>query len=359
MPETRAIDHDKLKVYAKHVFDCLAGAMTSTMIYLGDQLGLFRALSETGPADSAQLAAKTGLDERWLREWLHQQGAAGVLEHQGDGRFSLSPEGTALMADETHPAFGAGFFSHLPKTMAVAERLPEAFRSGLGLAYDELGPEGAAGVERGFAPWFRNMLVPMALPAIEGLVPRLEVGIAVADVGCGAGVALLEMASAYPKSHFHGYEISEYALKRAEENRAEAALENVHFHNAAREPLPEEPSFDFITTFDCLHDMTDPAGVVGAIRRAIRPDGMWFIADIKSLPTYEENVEKNPMAAMMYGFSVTTCMSSALSKPGGAGLGTLGLHPKLAEEMARNAGFTQFAPVDLPHPMNAFYLARP
>ncbi len=355
----RELDAEKLKAYAKLVFGALGGAMTSAMICLGDRLGLYRALAEAGPCNSGELAQRTGLHERWLREWLYQQGAAGVVEHRGEGRFALSAEGIAVLADERHPAFGAGFFHHLPQSFALADRIQEAFETGIGLPYDALGPEGAAGIERGLAPWFRALLVPMALPRLEGVVDRLREGALVADVGCGAGAALLEMAKAFPASEFHGWDISKHALERAQENRSEAGVANASFHDAGSEPLPDDGRFDLVTTFDCLHDMTHPAKTMRAIRAAIKDDGTWFIADIKARPTFEENVEKNPMAAMMYGTSILTCMSSALSEPGGAGLGTLGLHAELAEEMARAAGFTQFERVKIDHPVNAFYAARP
>lgn len=355
----RPTDPDKLKQYAKLVFGALGGAMTSALIGLGDRLGLYHAMVEIGPATSQQLADKTGLNERWIREWLYQQGAAGVLEYRGDGCFELSPEGEAVLSDESHPAFGAGFFTQLPGQLAASERLPEAFKTGLGLSYDELGPEVARGIERGLAPWFRALLVPRALPRVDGIVAKLEAGVQVADVGCGAGVALLEMAKAFPASEFHGYELSTHALDRAEENRSEAGVSNAHFHNVETEPLPADGRFTFVTTFDCLHDMTRPDQVMAQIRKAIAEDGTWLIADIKAKASYEENVEKNPMAAMMYGSSVLTCMSSALSEPGGLGLGTLGFHPALAEEMVHAAGFREFEELDLGHPVNAFYVAHP
>jgi 2-polyprenyl-3-methyl-5-hydroxy-6-metoxy-1,4-benzoquinol methylase len=353
------LDTEKLKNYAKLVFGSLGGAMTSAMVYLGDRLGLYGTLADLGSATSAELAARTGLHERWLREWLHQQGAAGFLEHRGEGRFAISPEGVAVLADESHPAFGAGFFSQLPALMGLADPIAESFRTGLGHPYDAMGPDGAAGVERGLAPWFRALLVPFVLPRVPGVVDALESGAEAADVGCGAGVALLELAKAFPRSRFHGYEISAHALERAERNRAAAGVANATFHAARRDPLPEDARFAFVTTFDCLHDMADPAQAIGSIRRAIRPDGTWLVADIKCYPSYEENVARNPMAAMMYGTSVLTCMSSALSEPGGLGLGTLGFHEALARRMTREAGFTRFDPLDLGHPVNAFYVVRP
>jgi 2-polyprenyl-3-methyl-5-hydroxy-6-metoxy-1,4-benzoquinol methylase len=357
--ERRPIDPEKLKQTLERVFGALGGAVTSAMIFVGDRLGLYEALADAGAITSAELATATGLDERWLREWLQQQGAAGVLDYRGEGRFELSPEGRAVLADESHPAFGAGFFSSLPQQIGVAERIPEAFRSGMGLPYDALGPEGARGVERGIAPWFRVMLVPFALPRVEGAVDRLQKGVRVADVGCGAGVALLEMAKAFPDSEFHGYDISRHALERAGVNLRAAGVSNATFHDASADPLPSDGRFGFVTTFDCLHDMANPASVMRDIRKAIDDDGIWMIADIKARETYEENVERNPMAAMMYGTSVLTCMSSALSEPGGAGLGTLGLHEGLAREMVQAAGFSHFEVLDLDHPVNAFYVARP
>ena len=265
----------------------------------------------------------------------------------------------AVLAHEEHPAFGAGFFSHLPQSLAVAEKLPEAFRTGLGLPYDAMGPEGAEGIERGLAPWFRTLLVPVLLPRVAGLAHALERGITVADVGCGAGVALLTLAKAFSASRFHGYDISQHALERAERNLRDAGVSNASFHDGSREPLPADGRFDLITTFDCLHDMTDPGTVMKAIRAAIAEDGIWLIADFKARASYAENVERNPMAAMMYGTSVLTCMSSALSKPGGLGLGTLGFHPELAREMTEKAGFTRFETVEVDHPVNAFYAVRP
>jgi SAM-dependent methyltransferase len=355
----RPPDPERLKDYAKHVFGMMSGATVSALIHLGDRLDLFRALAEQGPATSGELAGRTGLHERWLREWLYGLGAAGVLEHLGAERFGLSPEGRAVLADESHPAFGAGMFAQLPHSMALLERLPESFRTGLGLPYDALGPEGAHGLERGFAPWYRSLLLPYALPRLEGVVAKLERGARAADVGCGAGVALLLMAQRFPRSEFHGFEVSRFALERAEANRRDAGAANVSFHAAGGEELPQDASFDFVTTFDCLHDMTRPDRVMRAIRGALKPDGTWLIADIKARASWEENVAKNPMAAMMYGFSILTCLSSALSEPGGLGLGTLGLPPDVARRMCEEAGFTRFARAEIEHPINAFYEVRP
>src|SRR5258706_4248300 len=350
---------EKLKAYLGLIFGSLGGAMTSAMISLGDRLGLYRVLAERGALSSAELAAATGLKERWLREWLYQQGAAGVLVHEGGERFALSAEGEAVLANEGHPAFGAGFFAHLPQTLGVVEKLPEAFRSGVGLPYDAFGPEGAAGIERGFAPWFRTMLVPMAIPRLPGVADALRRGGAAADVGCCSGVAVLELARAVPNATVHRYEISEHALARARENQKRAGLANARFHDARSESLPGDASLDFVTAFDCLHDMAHPERALAAVRQSLRPGGVFLICDIKARDSFAENVRKNPMAAMMYGTSVLTCMSSALSEADGLGLGTLGFPESLARKMCAEAGFSRFEPIDFGHPVNAFYVVRP
>jgi 2-polyprenyl-3-methyl-5-hydroxy-6-metoxy-1,4-benzoquinol methylase len=188
---------------------------------------------------------------------------------------------------------------------------------------------------------------------------NLERGVAAADVGCGAGQALLTLARAFPRSEFHGYELSRHALDRAEQNKAEAGVTNTFFHDVSKETLPEDGRYAFVQTLDVLHDMTDPTAAARSIRRAIRDDGTWLVVEIKSHASYEENVARNPMAPMMYGTSVLTCMSSALSEPGGAGLGTLGLHEALLRTMVGEAGFRGFECLDFGHPVNAFYVVRP
>ncbi len=354
-----ALDPDRLKGFLFSVFSHMSGAATAGMIYLGDRLGLYKSMHGAGAMTSDELASKSGLHERWVREWLRQQAAAHVIAYRGEGRFELGPEAELVLANEDSPFFAAGVFSSLPAQFAVIERLPESFKSGVGLPYDAFGPEGAVGIERGFAPWFRTILVPLALPQLDGVVTKLERGAKVADIGCGTGVALIEMAKAYPQSQFHGYDISNHALHRATENAAQAGLSNVQFHNPTNDPLPPSGDFDFITTFDCLHDMTHPDRVMHAIRAAIAADGTWLIADINAKPSFEENLAGNPMVAMMYGFSVMSCMSSALSEPDGLGLGTLGFTAQVAQDMSSAAGFTRFKQHDFGNPVNAYYEVRP
>ncbi len=354
------MDEKKLRMFSLLVFTKLEGAVTAGMIHLGDKLGLYGAMRDAGePLHPDELAQRAGLHERWVREWAYNQAAAMIIECDAEERFSLSDEAEAVLANPDHPAYGMGMFHRLPNTMDTLRAMPESFRSGHGHDYDSHGPEAAVGIERSFEPWNRANLLPVVLPALDGVAERLAEGTMVADVGCGAGGALLLMAGAFPKSRFLGYDISRFALARAEEKRSEAGASNVSFHDPRAEPIPDDGSIGFITTFDCVHDMTHPFDMMQALRRAITPDGTWLLVDIKAHDTFALNASENPMASLMYGISVLSCLSSAMSAPDGAGLGTLGLPLAKAEAMARAAGFSRFRRVDVDHPVNAFYEIRP
>lgn len=353
-----------VKLFSFHVFTKLEGAVTAGMIHLGDRLGLYQAMAALDrPLTIDELSSRLNLAPRWVQEWAHNQAAAKVIEfaRDEDGRetFWLRPEARLVLADEENPAFGMGMFHRLPQTMAALERLPESFRTGMGHDYDSHGPEGAVGIERSFEPWSNAFLIPLVVPALDGVVPKLDGGARVADIGCGAGGAALRLAQRFPHSEIVGYDISRYALDRAETKLRESGVANARFVDPRREPLPDDGSLDLVTAFDCVHDMTHPAEVMRAIRRSLKPDGTWLLVDIKALDTFEENAAKNPMASLMYGISVMSCMSSALSAPGGAGLGTLGLPESKARAMAEDAGFTRFRRLDIEHSVNAFYEVRP
>ena len=361
---TNEVDSMAVKLFSYLVFTKLEGAVTAGMIHLGDRLGLYRALASAGePVSIERLAAVTQLHPRWVEEWAHNQAAAKVIQHarQSDGSevLSLSPEAIAVLATEDHPAFGMGMFHRLPQTMQSLEHLPESFRTGVGRNYDSHGPEGAVGIERSFEPRSNAYLLPVVLTALDGVVSRLEGGARVADIGCGAGGAAVLMGRRFPTSTITGYDISRYALERADHKKSEAGLGNVSFVDPRSIPLPDDESLDLVTAFDCIHDMTHPAEMMAAIRRSLKPDGVWLLVDIKALDTFEENAASNPMASLMYGISVMSCMSSAMSEPGGAGLGTLGLPESKAREMAADAGFTRFRRLDIDHSVNAFYEVRP
>jgi SAM-dependent methyltransferase len=211
--------------------------------------------------------------------------------------------------------------------------------------------------ERMLGPWARLTLVPTIVPALDGIADRLAEGTLVADVGCGAGVALTTLAEAYPRSTFHGYELSRLAAERARARIADLGLANVVILDRRAEELRDGSGYGLVLTFDCLHDMTRPDAAAAAIRRAIATDGTWLVKEIRCDDTWAGN-RRNPMLAMFLGFSVTSCMSSGLSEPGGAGLGTIGL-PRAAERLVRDAGFTRFRMHDFEDPANLYYEVRP
>lgn len=363
MTDRASPDPDLLKLFSFTVFSKLEGAVTAGMIHLGDNLGLYRALADGDGDTSTTLASRAGLHERWVREWLHNQVAARIVACDDlaadDPVFRLTPEAVAVLATPDHPAYGMGMFHRLPQTMGALARMPESFRTGLGHDYDSHGPEGAVGIERSFEPWNQSFTVPVVLPKIDGLVDRLTAGARVADIGCGSGGLSLLLGRTFPASRVTGYDISRHALDRAHQRLADEGLSNVAFVDPRVDPLPGDGSLDLVCTFDCIHDMTHPAEMMRAIRSALSDDGVWLLVDIKAHETLEMNVTKNPMASLLYGISVLSCMSSAMSSPDGAGLGTLGLSAVKAEDMAREAGFSQFRRLDVDHSVNAFYEVRP
>jgi SAM-dependent methyltransferase len=352
------MDTDLAALFAYRVWSYKQGEMVSLLIHLGDRLGLYRALDGAGPVTAREFAERTGLHERWLREWLRGNAAAELLVSDDGESFELTPEGAAVLAQEESSLLFAGGAFTAPFEPAVLDDLADAFRTGIGLPYDRLGPSGAHATERSLGPWARMALVPRIIPALDDVGERLERGALVVDVGCGAGVALIALATAYPNSTFHGYELSRHALDRAAARVKDEGLTNVELFHTRAEELPTDGRYDFVLTFDCLHDMTRPADTIAAIRRTIADDGTWLIKDIRCDDSWTTN-RNNPMLALFFGFSVTTCMSSAMSEPGGAGLGTVGFTTQVAEQMVRDAGFTRFQLHDFEDPANLYYEVRP
>lgn len=349
---------EEIRLAAFQVWSYKQGEMVSLLIHLGDRLGLYRAMWGAGPLTPDEVAVRTRLNERWVLEWLRGQAAAGLLRWDEDDRFELTDAVAAVLADEQDSLFFAAGAFGAPAAPDFVDDLAEAFRAGLGMPYDRQGPAGVHRTERMLGPWTRLALVPRILPALDGVLAKLDAGGVVADVGCGAGVAIVAIAQRFPRSSVHGYDISRHAIERAHQLVADSGADNVTLHHAGACDLPGEPIFDLVLTLDCLHDMTRPAETIGAIRRSITPDGTWLIKDIRCSPEPKDNLV-NPMAAMMYGFSIASCMSSALSEPGGAGLGTLGLHPELLGQMCAEGGFSRFRMHDIDEPANLYYEVRP
>jgi 2-polyprenyl-3-methyl-5-hydroxy-6-metoxy-1,4-benzoquinol methylase len=355
--EASSLDQAKLEAFMGKVMDDLSGTMTSFFCSIGDRLGLFRDLSEHGPATSAELAARTGINERYASEWLRGLTAAGYLEYEAEsGRYVLPPEQAEALAREGGPMFVGGPYEMLPGMARTFDGLIDAFRNGGGIsqaAYDQTIWEG---MQRFTDTWFENHLLQEWIPAVPHVQEKLEAGTLLADVGCGSGRAVLKLANEFRNSTFVGYDAFEGQLARAVANAKQAGVsDRVRFELLdVADGLPE--SYDVVTTFDVIHDAADPAGLVRAIRAGTKPDGSYLMLEINCADRHEDNV--GPLAAMFYGFSVFYCMTTSLAS-GGAGLGTCGMPEAKVRELCTEAGFGSVTRLPIENPFNVLYEARP
>lgn len=286
------------------------GAMTSNLIFLGDQLGLYQAMKSLGPCTPEQLAGAAGLAERYVREWLHQQAAARVISTDGSAAtFWLTAVQQDVLCNEVgpdaSPFYGAGMFACLPAlAKACLDDLPRCYRTGEGLPYDAYHADITCGTCRELGVWVRHHLVRKA-SGLPGLEEQLVQGCAVADVGCGCGEAVLAMAAAFPASSFHGFDISEKALTAARAEAARRGLGNAEFRNpgVAEEGLPGEPTYALVMTHDAIHDMARPDLVMPNVRKALLPEGCWLIGDMAALESPAANIADQPLAPLLYGLS--------------------------------------------------------
>ncbi|MFQ5380877.1 MAG: class I SAM-dependent methyltransferase [Dehalococcoidia bacterium] len=354
---TDRLDRDLLEAKMELFASSISGMMNAAMMHVGRRLGLFDAMRGRGHITARMLADALDLDERFLREWLFQQAAASVIEHRGGDRFELSEEAAVLLGPESGLNIGPSL-DHLPALFSLALGSEEAFRTGQGRSFEQSGEGCARLLDAAMGIWNRQSLVADALPLLEGIVKRLRAGGSVADIGCGAGAAAIAVGAAFPKSKVRGYDTSDTALRIAAENLAEAGLPNVTFHNPLRDPLPDEPTFDLVMTIDCLHDMPDPEAVTASVRGAIKPTGVWLIADVEAATPPEANISRAG-ADMLFALSVSMCLQSGMSEPGGRGLGAVGLPEPAMEQLVRAAGFARFRRLSISHPSNAFYEVRP
>ena len=352
------VQSDDLKKFSFRVWNYRMGEQVSMLIHLGDRLGLYQTMQGRGPFTSVELATASGCHERFLREWLLGQAAAGLIERHDDGRFELSDVAAKVLADEDDSlAFAAGAFRG-GTSPEVIERVVDSFRTGIGVTYEQQGKAAAIGLARMTGPWSRLALTSVILPGLDGVVDKLTTGAKVIDIGCGGGVTLTTIAEAYPNTRCVGYDQSPAAIGLARELAQSKGLTNVEFVAAAGEDLPASADVDLAITFDCLHDMAHPERTSVAVRQAIAADGTWLIKDIRSSGDWDQD-RRNPFLAMFYGFSVMSCLQSAMSEPDGLGLGTLGLHPHRAEELVKDAGFGSFVTHDFEDAANLYYEVRP
>jgi SAM-dependent methyltransferase len=352
-----AVDNAAVEAFAGKALGDLAGLMTTLFCVVGDRLGLFVALADGGPATSAALGARAGVEERYVREWLHGLSAVGYLEHdREDSTFSIPAAHAPVLAQEGGLWFFGGVYQEVVGTLPVIEKVIEAFRTGGGAAQSDYGPDLWAGMERFTGAWFDHLLVPVWLPAMPEIARRLQEGANLADVGCGAGRALVRLAQEYPRSRFTGYDTFEGQLERARANAAAAGVaDRVRFELVdATRGLPE--GHDLITTFDVVHDAVDPVGLVRSIKDALANDGRYVMLEINCADDPADNA--GPLAATFYGFSLFYCMTTSLAHDG-AGLGTCGMPEAAVRRLAADAGFAEVTRVPVDNPFNVLYELRP
>ena len=356
MATAMPVDRAKLEAFAQKAIADVGSTLTTLMCSLGDRLGLFKDLATRGPATSAELARRTALQERYVREWLGQMAAGGYLEYDPEsGRFTLPAEHAPVLAQEAGPMFLGGLYQFLPALVLPLERLVQAFRDGGGVSQDAYDDSFWDGIERFTAVGFENFLLQQWMPALPHLQRQLESGGHVADVGCGTGRALIKLAQAYPHSRYVGYDAHAPNVGKATARAAAAGVKDrVTFrHLDAAQGLPEP--YDLITTFDVVHDSADPQGLLRAIRRALRADGTYLVQEISSHDRLEQNL--GPLGAIKLGASVLYCMTTSLAS-GGAGLGTIGLPEARLRELCVDAGFTSLRRI-WENPFRVVYEVRP
>ncbi|QWF22601.1 class I SAM-dependent methyltransferase [Nocardioides sp. LMS-CY] len=350
------INTDKLMAFVFRAVDEVGATLGCALVHLGDRLGYYRDLAEHGPTTPEELAARTETGLPYAREWLNAQAAGGYVEYDaGSGRYTLPPEHAVALADETSPAYLPGFFQIALGTVHDADRIVEAARTATGVGWHEHTGDVHEGCERFFRPGYAANLVSAWLPALDGVVPKLESGARVADVGCGHGSSTVLMAQAYPRSSFLGSDYHAASIATARDRATAAGVgDRIRFEVASATELGGG-GYQLVTMFDCLHDMGDPVGAARHVRSVIDPDGTWMIVEPTAGDRVEDNL--NPVGRAYYGFSTLLCTPASLSQPVGAALGTQA-GPARIRDVVEQAGFTRFR-LAAQTPFNDVYEVRP
>jgi ubiquinone/menaquinone biosynthesis C-methylase UbiE len=349
------MDQDRLMEFVGKFAGDLGATMGAGNIVIGDRLGLYRALAE-GPARPAQLAERTGTDPRYIEEWLRGQAAGGYVTYDADAAtYSLNEEQAFALTDPDGPLYLPGAFELALGSLAATSRVVDAFRTGKGIGWHEHDDMVFSGCERFFRPGYTAHLVAEWLPALDGIVARLESGARVADLGCGHGASTVLMAEAFPKSTFFGSDYHQGSIDEARKRAADAGVaDRVRFEVATAQSATGH-DLDLVTTFDCLHDMGDPVGAAKQVRSSLAPDGTWMIVEPFANDTVVDNL--NPVGRVYYGFSTYLCVPSAMSQSGGYALGAQA-GEKAIGQVVTDAGLTRFRRV-AETPFNLVYEARP
>jgi SAM-dependent methyltransferase len=332
------IDEAKLNSFISQMLGDLGGASSIAMARMGDSLGFYRTLHSEGPMTCAALASRTKVHERYLREWLSHQAASGYLTYDPvAATFTLPPEQAMVFAIEDSPVYMLGGFDVMAAMLDNQPKVQAAFKTGGGVAWGDQAGCMFCAVARFFRPGYHNNLVSQWLPALNGVVAKLEKGAKVADVGCGHGWSTVLMAKAFPKSQFIGYDFHPGSINDAQAHAAEHGVTgNASFEVAKAKEVPGR-DFDLVTCFDCLHDMGDPAGAAAHVRKLLKPDGTWMVVEPMAGDRLEDNL--NPVGRLYYAGSTMVCVPTSLSQEVGAALGAQAGEAKL-KEVIGGAGFS-------------------
>jgi 2-polyprenyl-3-methyl-5-hydroxy-6-metoxy-1,4-benzoquinol methylase len=354
--EPAAIDGQKLEQFVFRAVGEVGATLNAALVVMGDKLGLYRALADGGALTPVELARRSRVNERYVREWLNAQAAGGFVEYDSvSGSYTLPPEQTVALTDESGPAYLPGFFQIALGTVIDSPRVTAAARGGEGVGWHEHNHDVFDGCERFFRPGYNANLVPSWLPALEGVVGKLEQGAKVADIGCGHGSSTILMAQAYPKSSFIGSDYHQGSIETARERARQAGVsDRVRFEAAPASGHPGA-GYDLVTMFDCLHDMGDPVGAARHVREAIAPDGTWMIVEPMAGDRLEDNF--NPVGRAYYGFSTFLCTPASLSQEVGLALGAQAGEARIGDVVAAG-GFTRFRRA-AETPFNLVFEARP
>ena len=306
------VDEAKLHQFMGQMLSDLGGAASLALVRIGDALGLYKTLHAKGPMTAEELAAAAGVDARYLREWAAQQAASDYLSYDPATRkFALSEEQAMVFAVDDSPVNMIGAFDLMAAMVGSQDQVQPRFKDGGGVAWGDHGACLFCAVARFFRPGYHNNLVPNWLPALDGVVARLEVGARVADVGCGHGWSTVLMAKAFPNSEFIGYDFHPGSIAQARAHAvAHGVSGNTRFEVAAAKDYPGR-EFDLVSFFDCLHDMGDPAGAARHVRQSLRPDGSWMIVEPMAGDRLEDNL--NAVGRLYYAGSTMVCVPTSLS----------------------------------------------
>jgi len=350
-----AVDTEKLNAFIGQFVGDLGAAVHAGMVVIGEKLGLYKALAQ-GAMTSAELAAKTGTDERYLREWLSSQAAGGYITYDPETRkFSLSEEQAFALAQEDSPAYIPGAFELALGSLAAVPRIAESFRNGAGMGWHEHDDGVFHGCEKFFRPGYAANLVSSWIPALQGVKEKLESGARAADVGCGKGASTILMAKAFPQSQFFGFDYHPKSIEAARDSaKKEGVSDRVTFEVAKAKEYPGK-GYDFVAVFDCLHDMGDPVGAAGHVLRSLGKDGTWMIVEPFAQDDLKDNL--NPVGRVYYSFSTLLCTPCSRSQEVGLCLGAQAGEKRM-REIVSSAGFNRFRRAT-ETPFNLVYEARP